>query len=91
MEEKIIKLNKNGYILAKDLKKNNIPSIYLTRLERHNAINKVHRGIYILNDVVEDEIYINSLVYSDLVYTNRTALYLNELTNRQLSEIDYCW
>lgn len=88
MEEKIIKLNKNGYILAKDLKKNNIPSIYLTRLERHNAINKVHRGIYILNDVVEDEIYINSLVYSDLVYTNRTALYLNELTNRQLSEID---
>ena len=88
MEEKIIKLNKNGYILAKDVKKNNIPSIYLTRLERLNAINKVHRGIYVLNDVVEDEFYINSLVYSDLVYTNRTALYLNELTNRQLNEIE---
>ena len=78
-----IKMRKN-----KDLKENNIPSVYLTRLERLNTINKVHRGIYVLKDVVEDELYINSLVYNDLVYTNRTALYLNELTNRQLNEID---
>ena len=82
MEDKIIKLNKNGYILAKDLKENNIPSVYLTRLERLNTINKVHRGIYVLKDVAEDELYINSLVYNDLVYTNRTALYLNELISK---------
>ena len=88
MNDKIFKLQKNGYILAKDLKENNIPSVYLTRLERLNEITKVHRGIYVLNDVVEDQLYIKSLTYSDLIFTNRTALYLNELTNRQLNEID---
>lgn len=88
MNEKILKLQRNGYILAKDLKENNIPSVYLTRLERMNEITKVHRGIYVLNDVVEDQLYIKALTYSDLIFTNRTALYLNELSNRQLTEID---
>jgi len=83
MFEKIINLNKNGYIFTKVLKDNNIPTVYLTRLRKKGLIKKVASGAYILTDYIEDEFYINYLKNKDLIYTNNTALYLQELTPKQ--------
>lgn len=83
MFEKIKCLNQNGYIFAKHLKENNIPSIYLTRFCAKGLIKKVASGIYILADYIEDELYINYLKNKDLIYTSNTALYLQELTPKQ--------
>ena len=85
MENRIIELAINGHILSKDVKENNIPTIYLSRLEKKGKIKKVSRGIYVLNDYIEDYFYIYASQYSKLVYTNLTALYLNNLTNRQFT------
>ncbi len=57
MLEKIRKLNKNGYIFAKILKENNIPTVYLTRLCEKGLIKKVVSGVYILPDYIEDGFY----------------------------------
>lgn len=84
MFEKIKKLNINGYIFNKVLKDNNIPTVYLTRLCKKGVIKKVTSGVYILSDYIEDEFYINYLKNKDLIYTNNTALYLQELTLKQL-------
>ena len=84
MFDKILNLNNNGYIFTKEIVKNNIPTIYLTRLVRQGLIKKVAAGVYILNDYIEDELYINYLKNKDLIYTNNTALYLQNLTPKQL-------
>ena len=47
-EEKILKLFKNGYLETKDVVKNNIPKVYLSRLLKENKIERVSRGIYFL-------------------------------------------
>lgn len=83
MLEQIIKLNQNGYIFTKVLKENNIPTVYLTRFCQKGIIRKVARGVYILSEYVEDNFYINYLKNKDLIYTNNTALYLQQLTPKQ--------
>ncbi len=52
MFDKIKKLNKNGYIFAKTLKDNSIPTVYLTRLCQKGLIKKVTSGVYILSNYV---------------------------------------
>ena len=74
----------NGYITNKMLQDNNIPTIYLTRLFKQGKIEKVEHGIYMLKDYFEDDFYTLSLKYSRLVFSKKTALYLNGLTNQQL-------
>ena len=83
MFERIKKLSKNGYIFTKTIKDNNIPTIYLTRLCEKQLIKKVASGVYILSDYIEDDFYINYLKTKDLIYTNSTALYLQELSPKQ--------
>lgn len=86
MLEEIKRLNKNGYIFTKDVTDNNIPTIYLTRLCEKEEIMKISRGIYILPEYVEDELYVNYLKNKDLIYTNNTALYLQGLTQKQFDK-----
>lgn len=88
-KEKIINLGQknNGYITFDFVKKLNIPTIYISRLEKTGEITKLCTGIYLLNGFAEDEFYTNSLHYSNAVFSKRSALYLNGLTNRQLEVI----
>ncbi len=73
----------NGYLFYKDLKRKGIPSITLIRHERKGVFKKVSRGIYLLADQIEDPFYIFSKMYSKLVFSHSTALYLQGLSNRQ--------
>ena len=89
-ENKIIEYmnNNHGYITNKITKKMGIPTIYLTRMSIKNSIVKVSRGIYALPNIFEDELFINYLRYSKIVYSGDTALVLNGMSNKSLKEIE---
>lgn len=84
---KIAEMN-NGYLYSSIIKNNNIPTIYLTRLIREGKLTKLHRGIYITDNGIEDVFFINSILYSNLVYSGDTALYLNHLSNREYEKYE---
>ena len=86
MFKKIIELNINGYIFSETLRNEKIPSVYLTRMCKKGMIKKIVRGIYILPNYIEDDLYINYLKDKDLIYTNNTSLYLQGLTQKHLED-----
>lgn len=81
-------LSNHGYITLDSIRKQNIPTIYLSRLEKAKEITRLCKGIYLLNGYQEDKFYTNSLYFSNAVFSRRSALYLNGLTNRQLETIE---
>ncbi|MFA6843176.1 MAG: type IV toxin-antitoxin system AbiEi family antitoxin domain-containing protein [Bacilli bacterium] len=87
MKKKILEIAKqnNGYVTRKKLTENNIPTINLTRLVKEGQLIRVYKGIYLLKGYIEDMFYIYNEVYSKIVYTRETALYLNGMSNRQFT------
>lgn len=85
MNNKIINLAKenNGYITNKILKEKGIASIYIYRLVEKGVFVKIHNGIFMLNDFIEDKFYSYYLINSNIVYCGETALFLNGLSNRK--------
>ena len=47
----------NGIVTYKDCKALNIPTIYLTRLEKEGIIYRVEKGIFLTQDGDYDEYY----------------------------------
>ncbi len=81
-EEKILKLFKNGYLETKDVVKNNIPKVYLSRLLKENKIERVSRGIYVKKDTVIDDFVVLQSKSKNAIFSNMTALYLYGFSNR---------
>lgn len=82
-----MKMNK-GYITNKAVKDMGIPTIYLTRMVKNKEVNKVDRGIYVLPTIFVDELYTYYLKYQKIIYSGNTALVLNGMSNRSLSNIE---
>ncbi len=74
----------NGYLYAELIKKYNIHTAYLTQLVKEEKLSRVARGIYITDQGIEDQLFIYSLIYHKMIYTGETALFLNNLSNRQI-------
>lgn len=89
-EERILEIvrNNKGHTNNGYIKKQGIPTIYLTRLVNKGLLMRVERGIYVLPHILEDEFYINSLKYNGIVYSRKTALYLNKLANKSIRSIE---
>ena len=81
-ENKILNLFKNGYLTTKDVNDNNIPRFYLTKLIKENKIERVSRGVYIEKNELIDEFVILQSKSKYAIYSNMTALYLHDLSNR---------
>ena len=81
-ENKILKLFKKGYLNTKDVVKNNIPRIYLTKLVKDDKIKRVGRGIYTNQDELVDEFVVLQSKSKNAIYSNATALYLYGFSNR---------
>lgn len=79
--EKIIK-NQNGTLLSSDLDRYNIPRTYLSIMVEEGKLERVGRGIYVLPDSIEDEMYIMQKKYPNLIYSHETALFLYQLSDR---------
>lgn len=86
----IIEIGKanGGYIIGKQIRERNIPSIYLTRMKRQGVVRSVAYGVSLLSDFPEDEFFTYALCYERAVYSRHTALYLNGMSNRQLEFIE---
>ncbi len=84
-KSEIIKIanENNGYLYAELIKNNNIHTVYLTQLVKEGLLTRVARGIYITDQGVEDQLFIYSLTYHKMIYSGETALFLNNLSNRQ--------
>ncbi len=79
----------NGYLYSKIIKEYGIQTALIGRLANEGLLTKVARGIYITERGVEDELFINSINHSRIVYSGETALFLNDLSNKQ-SPIKEC-
>lgn len=72
----------NGIVLTKDVEKEGIPRQYLTILVKKNELERVAQGVYLTPETFADEMYCIQLRSDKLVFSNETALYLHDLTDR---------
>ena len=72
----------NGMINASDLKEMGILHGNLDYLVKKGELEKVSRGVYILPDIWEDELYNLQSRFKRGIYNLETALYLYDLTDR---------
>ena len=85
--EKVLKSN-NGYITSSEFEQNGIPRRYIPELIEKGLIRKIARGLYIHNELIEDEYYILQKRYNNVIYSYNTAFHLLNLSERAPYEID---
>ena len=78
----------NGYITTAQLNDIGIPRYRIPELISEKRIRKVARGIYIDNELIEDEYYILQLRFSNLIFSHNTACHLLDLSDRAPYELD---
>lgn len=75
-------IKNNGYIKTKDFEKLGISRPSIQRYIDKQIIRKVSRGLYIDNNLIEDEFYILQQKFSNIVFSYNTACYLLNLSDR---------
>lgn len=91
METKELKdfLKKNhGYITTKEFESVGISKTLIPELIKQEIIRKVAYGIYIDNNLIEDEFYILQKRFSNIVFSYNTACYLLGLSDRAPYKIE---
>jgi len=85
--EALIK-SSNGVITTKLADNHDIHREYLSEFVRQGKLERIAHGIYITPEVWEDKMLIFQLRKSKMVYSHETALFLNDLTDRD--PVSYC-
>lgn len=80
--------NNGGYITIKELEKNNINRYYLSILSKEGKIVRISRGFYSLKNGFADNFYIMLSKSKRSVFSDATALYLHDLSDRNPSIYD---
>lgn len=80
--------NNGGYITIKELEKNNINRYYLSVLSKEGKIVRISRGYYSLKNGFADNFYIMLSKSKRSVFSDATALYLHDLSDRNPSIYD---
>ncbi|MFW5889362.1 MAG: type IV toxin-antitoxin system AbiEi family antitoxin domain-containing protein [Bacillota bacterium] len=81
-EIKEIAKKNNGIVTSFMVKEEEIPSIYLTRMVEKDELEKVDRGIYAFQDTFIDDYYLLYLKNKRIIYSFKSALFLNGITDR---------
>ena len=74
--------HQNGTLLSSDLDENGIPRAYLSMMVAEGDLEKIGRGVYVVSNQIEDEMYIFQKKYPKLIYSHETALFLHSLSDR---------
>ncbi len=78
-----------GLISSAWCRKNDIPTVYLTRMARKGLLRQVEKGLYISNDATNyDELYFFQYRFKKSVFSYETALSLFEMTDKIISAFD---
>lgn len=77
----------NGYMFTSQVEKAGISRTYLSKFVRDNNLEKVAKGIYISQDTWVDELYILQVCNPKIIYSGETALYLQDMIDREYSDI----
>lgn len=80
--------NNGGYITTKELQENNINRYYLSVLLKEKKITRISRGYYSLKNSFADNFYIVLSKSKKAVFSDATALYLHNLSDRNPSIYD---
>ena len=82
-KEEILKMAiKKGYVFTKEVREKNINTAYLTQLVKEKKLIRVSRGYYILIDSVPDNFYVVLSKCKKAVFSDATALYFHNLSDR---------
>lgn len=73
----------NGYLYSSIIKEHSIPTSTVSRLVKDGILEKVYPGVYLTSVGVYDDLFVYSLKYSKIIYSGETALFLNDLSNKQ--------
>ena len=84
---KIMKEN-NEIITTAKLEEKGISRVYLSKMEKEGAIERIDRGIYITKDFKYDEYYLFQLKYPRTIFSCNTALYFYGMTERTPVKMD---
>ena len=82
--DKVVEMieNNNGFITTSMVTEAGVQRRTLTELVEKGSIYRVERGIYSLPDTWEDEMYHLQYRFSKGIFSNETALYLHDLSDR---------
>ena len=72
----------SGLITTAQVSDAHIPRCYLSEMIKKGLIERVERGIYMLPEAWEDEMFLLQFRYSKGIYSHETALYLHGFTDR---------
>ena len=79
LEEKL--KQSGGILLSEEVISENIPSIYLTRMVEQGSLQRVDRGIYMVEGGQYDGYYFFQKRYKVAIFSYLSALYLHQLTD----------
>lgn len=79
--KELLRENKN-VVTCKMLLENGFTKYQIKKMVKEGVLNHIAHGLYGLNEDLEDEFYIYQKNNAYIVYSNETALYLHNLTDR---------
>jgi predicted transcriptional regulator of viral defense system len=85
----LIESNK-GIITTKCAEGNGIPRQYLSFFVAEGKLQRVGQGIYLSPDAFEDTMYLIQYRSDKFIFSNETALYIHELTDRDPLQYSVC-
>lgn len=71
-----------GILTSSDVTESGIPRYYLTKMLATGEIVRIERGIYILPEIWEDELFFLQYKLSRGIFSHETALFLHNMTDR---------
>lgn len=80
-------IKNNGYLFTAEVEKAGVSRTYMLRFIRENNLEMAARGIYVTEDTWADQLYVLQIRNPKAIYSGETALYLNQMTDREYSDI----
>lgn len=84
--EQLIEEN-NGYLITSKAVDAGISKPSVSKYIKEHEMEKVAHGVYILNDVWPDELFVLQERNKNIIFSGETALYLHGLIDREYSHI----
>jgi len=80
---------KHGYLITSEAVEQSVSKPSITKYAKDHNMEKVAHGIYIMEDVWPDELFILQARNRVIIYSGETALYLHRLSDREYSRTTF--